>query len=297
MLKKIILVVLVLFIGLSALAQNSINDYKYVVVPLQFDFLKGKDKYRTSTLTRHLFKKEGFEVFFDEEELPEELFKDRCLALYADVIKTSKIFKNTVQIELKDCYGNLVFLSQEGSTKIKEYKDAFPVAIKEAFKSIEALNYTYNPNSKVASNTYTVGKKDNLQKDKEAVDKAEAEVKRLKKEVEDLKKEKEIVNKATKSVTKKDSLTEGVKANSELELKQQDQETNLVKAESNLLKAKPNAKGFEIVDASNRLKMILLKTAAPNVYTVKGKEAIVFKEGDKWYYSENNTKSELRIKF
>ncbi len=71
----------------------------------------------------------------------------------------------------------------------------------------------------------------------------------------------------------------------------------VTKSSLDLLYAQPLDNGFQLVDASPKIVMILVKTAAPNVYTVKGKEGIVFKEGDKWYYSENDSKKELNIKF
>ena len=47
--------------------------------------------------------------------------------------------------------------------------------------------------------------------------------------------------------------------------------------------------------------MILLNTAAENVFIVKGKSAIVFKEDGFWYYSENDgklgEKTTMDIKF
>ena len=92
MFKRLAFIVLVLLVGLSAFSQKNLNDYKYVVVPLQFDFVKGKDKYRVNSLTRHLFNSNGFIAVFDEEELPKDLFNNRCLAMYADVLKQKVFF-------------------------------------------------------------------------------------------------------------------------------------------------------------------------------------------------------------
>ncbi|MFD1063862.1 hypothetical protein ACFQ1Q_11455 [Winogradskyella litorisediminis] len=297
MLKKIIFVLITLSLTVPSFAQNSINDYKYVVVPLQFDFLKGKDKYRTSTLTRYLFKNEGFEVYFDEEELPKELFNDRCLALYADVLKSSSFLKNKVQIELKDCYGNVIFLSQKGSTKVKEFADAYPIVIKEAFKSIKALNYAYKFNPNVGYKKQTNATSEQVKNTTEETQKAQAEVQRLKQEVEDLKKQKELAKAiADKEIAEKEKVKQ-------LDLKKEKnkssetilQEENLIN--TNLLYAQPIDNGFQLVDASPKVVMVITKTAAPNVFTVKGKDAIVFKEDNTWYYSENDTKTKLNIKF
>ncbi|SHH27439.1 hypothetical protein [Winogradskyella jejuensis] len=296
--KKIVITVLVLFIAISSFAQSSINDYKYVVVPLQFDFLKGKDTYRTSTLLRYLFKKEGFEVYFDEEELPKELFNDRCLALYADVIKLSGLLRNKVQIELKDCRGSQVLLSQEGSTKIKEYNKAYPVAIKEAFKSIEFLQYKYNPSDYVGSKAKVISKVESIKEDNKEAEQAKAEVERLKKEVENLKKQKALADAKTKEEAEKKSSEIKQKEKQKMEVtKTETLESSKPKNLSDVLYAQPLDNGFQLVDASPKVVMVIIKTAAPNVYTVKGKDAIVFREGDIWFYSENDTKKALNIKF
>lgn len=308
MYKNILILVLVLFLGLPSLAQNSINDYKYVVVPIQFEFLKGKDQYRTSTLTRYLFKKEGFEVYFDEEELPADLFQNRCLGLYADVLKVSSFLNIKTQIELKDCYGNVILLSKEGSTKIKEYHKAYPVAIRKAFESIEFLNYKYNPDSTVGSERQVITKTKPIQENTEEAQKAKVEVQRLKKEVEDLKRQKELAiakaefktkieDDAKKNKTQAKKIeAKGVVDNNTKELKESKLNITL-----EVLYAQAIGDGFQLVNAEPKVVMVLLKTAAPNVYTVKGKNAIVFKQDDKWIYSENDgigkITEELNIKF
>ena len=59
--------------------------------------------------------------------------------------------------------------------------------------------------------------------------------------------------------------------------------------------------GFQIVDAVPKVVMVLLYTAAKDVYLVKGKSAIVFKANNQWLYSENvegvATSKVLNIKF
>ena len=52
-----------------------------------------------------------------------------------------------IVIELKDCNGKLVFTSEEGRSRIKDYKRAYRQAIRNAFKSFKKLNYSYDENS------------------------------------------------------------------------------------------------------------------------------------------------------
>ena len=63
------------------------NNYKYIIVPQQYEFSTEKDQYRINTLTRVLFKGEGFIVYYDLEDLPEDLREDNCLGLYLDLKK------------------------------------------------------------------------------------------------------------------------------------------------------------------------------------------------------------------
>jgi hypothetical protein len=138
--KKIIILT-ALLTCLSAFSQESIKDYKYVVVPLEYDFTNGKDKYRLNTQTRYLFKERGFEVYFDEQDLPEELSENPCLAIYADVKKVKGGFLNTkLQMILSNCYGEEILRSEEGVSRQKPYDLAYSEALHQAFKTFGDFN-------------------------------------------------------------------------------------------------------------------------------------------------------------
>lgn len=130
--------------GATVSRAQDINSYKYVIVPQEFEFLKEPDQYQLSSLTKFLFEKEGFEVFFEGEELPEEFSKNPCEALVADVENHSGLFRTRVNIILKDCYNRQIFTSEEGVSRKKDFKDAYHEALRNAFQSIEDLNYSYD---------------------------------------------------------------------------------------------------------------------------------------------------------
>lgn len=137
---------LLLFVSVVAFAQKkSINNYKYIIVPKQFDFVNKPDKYQTSSFTRFLFKKEGYTAFMSDEVLPKDAARNRCLVLTANVKDNSGMFTTKSSIELKDCNNNVIYTSQEGKSKLKEYKRAYYEAIRRAFKSIQNLKYKYIP--------------------------------------------------------------------------------------------------------------------------------------------------------
>ena len=47
-------------------------------------------------------------------------------------------------ITFKDCYGKVVFQSEVGSSREKDFEKAYAEALNDAFKSVYALNYKYN---------------------------------------------------------------------------------------------------------------------------------------------------------
>src|SRR5882757_7390521 len=78
--KRYVLV-LFLFLSFSGYSQNTINNYKYVVVPDKFIFLKQDDQYSLNSLTKVLLQDKGFTVYFDNAELPSEVANNKCRAL------------------------------------------------------------------------------------------------------------------------------------------------------------------------------------------------------------------------
>lgn len=150
--KKIILIVCVLF-TVQNFAQSKLNNYKYVLVPNQFEFQRTADRYQINSLTKFLFKKAGFTVFLTNESFPEDLAQDRCQALTTRVINRPNFLSTRVTIELVDCYNNVVFTTREGKSRLKDYRKAYNEAIRMAFKDIENANYHYQKteNTKVAT--------------------------------------------------------------------------------------------------------------------------------------------------
>lgn len=139
--KKIIFVCAMMFSFLG-LAQEA-NNYKYIILPEKFGFQKEPNQYNISNLTQMLFEKYGFVVYFPNQQYPPDLAMDRCKALYGDVVKDSGMLNTKLYIELKDCQGNVVFRSQDGRSKEKEWKKAYYEALRAAGQSLDGLNYTY----------------------------------------------------------------------------------------------------------------------------------------------------------
>ena len=137
--KFLLIALLVSVIGFS----QNVNDYKAVIVPLKYDFLKSENQYRMSTMTKANLNKAGFQAFYGNEELPAG-FADRCELLYVDVKKESGFLVTKLFVEFKDCYGKVIWTSDIGKSKEKDYEVAYRECLDLAFVSINALHYKYN---------------------------------------------------------------------------------------------------------------------------------------------------------
>jgi hypothetical protein len=140
---KKILLLLVLFLTVTAFSQ-SVNDYQYVIVPVKYDFLSKEDQYGLNTLTKLLLQKYGFKAYLSNEEIPLNTDNQRCNFLYADVTQDKSLFVTKVKVALKDCKEKLLFETQFGSSREKEFAVAFNQAFRESGKSFDKLNYKYN---------------------------------------------------------------------------------------------------------------------------------------------------------
>lgn len=301
--KQYIILFLVLSFFFDGVSQNNINDYKYVVVPTQFDFAAGKDKYRMNTLTRYLFKQDGFLTFYDKEQHPEDLSNDPCLALYADVKNIPSSLSIKVKIELLDCKGNLVFVSDEGRTKVKSFEKGYPLAIREAFESVKLLDYKYEPSqspSVTAKKSDTVNLDATNRGESQKAKEAAAEIERLQEEVNLLKdkEEKAKIILAKELVVKNEQIAKKKEVIAPIKVTEK---VPSVSQKGDSLLANPINNGFQVVDASSKEIMVLLYSGSPDVYIVKGQDALVFKKGEAWMYSINEGSGldvkEINLKF
>lgn len=264
------------FIVTSVFSQSSLNEYKYVIVPKKFDFLKEQDQYQLNSLTQFLFNKYGFEALFEGDDYPQDLATNRCLALRSNVLKDSGMFKTKLKVELKDCNDKVVYNTEVGESREKDYKTAYNLALRDAFKSIESLNYKYEPNEKVMALTTP-----------KAITKSDAskEIQELRQEIQNLKKEAEVEKMAAKDIKDK---AEAV-------------EESIIEGGSNILYAQEIENGFQLVDSSPKVIYRIKKTNLNNVFLVENKGAVIYKNGEDWlveYYVNNILKQDiLNIKF
>jgi hypothetical protein len=131
--------VIFLFMGIisKSFSQKSLSDYSYVIVSEQFEFQQEKDKYQLNSLTKFLFNKYGFHAYFDRE-VPLNVY--RCDGLWAEAEGTPGFIITKVQLVLRDCTGEVIYRTNYGKSKVKDYKKAYYESVRNAFDDIIALN-------------------------------------------------------------------------------------------------------------------------------------------------------------
>ena len=131
-------------ITLTCYSQNTINSYKYVLVPERFDFSREDNQYGLNTTAKLLLEQKGFTAFLENETLPPALAANRCNALRAEVTQKKGLFVTNLTLTLKDCQGNIIFKSKEGKSREKEFLAAYDEALRNAFVSLNDVPYKYD---------------------------------------------------------------------------------------------------------------------------------------------------------
>jgi len=133
-----------LLVSIVASAQKSLNDYQFVIVPVKFDFFKIENRYRLNTITKFNLTKLGFKAFYDNENLPPEAASDRCSRLYVNLEEEGSFLITKIFIVFKDCDNKIVFKTEAGKSKSKEFAVSYPEALNDAFANLQNYGYQYN---------------------------------------------------------------------------------------------------------------------------------------------------------
>lgn len=140
---KNFILLFIAFTGISTFAQQSINDYKYAVLPHKFDFMNAADQYEISSLTKKYLEQIGFTVFYNDE-VPREIANENCNKIYVNLNENNSMFTTRLTLLLKDCAGQVLFQSAEGESRDKMSKIAYTQALRQVFSSLNKANYTYS---------------------------------------------------------------------------------------------------------------------------------------------------------
>lgn len=247
-------------VSIFSQSNNPISP-KYIIVKSTFNFLKQVDRYRTSSFTKFLFEKEGFKVYLDNEQLPEELYYNKCKAMFVDIKDDSNLFYTKNFIELLDCNNNLIHTSQIGKSKLKDYEKTYRQSIRNAFSTFKNLDSIYTSFSSVKI-TKSTKKESNL----------------------------EIVAKTKE--TKQEIIKPAVNSSTS------EKKNNLIYSS---LIAKDISSGYQLLNRKNQVIFIILKTGNQNRFIIKNKNGSLINKGSYWlaeYYEDQKLiTKKIRINF
>lgn len=151
--KRVVLSVFIaLFLGINFLnAQGNskeLNNYKYVVVPLQFSFQNEENEYLLNSWLKHLLNQHNFETVIDKKtEFPPDLIANNCLGLYADVNSEAEglfSMQTKLVVQLKNCVREVVYETKVGTSRSKDFAEGYKEALKDAMDSFYEVDYAYN---------------------------------------------------------------------------------------------------------------------------------------------------------
>jgi hypothetical protein len=252
------------------------NRPKYILVPVSFSFSKMDNPYNLSALTKSYFQKEGFEAYLENEVLPAELAANRCLAWKADLKESNAFLVTKLVVEVIDCYGNSIAVSQEGKSREKERRIGYSEAFREAVKTLEIpeeavmMSYMMIPSGENKTSNVQAGMSPTG-----SIEKSQSDFPTLQN------------NLNTQTQEKKELLSPSINAS--------------VNAE--IYYAQPNNFGYQLVDSTPKIVLFLMKTSREDVFIgvrneIKG---VVYASNNQWYfeyYLDNELVSEkLKIKF
>lgn len=141
----------------SLLSAQSINDYVAVIVPVKFDFQSHENDYRLSTITKFNLTNAGFIAFYSNSDYS-QTYPNRCSLLNVDVVRLPGFLNTKLQVIFKDCYGKVIFTSESGKSREKEFDLAYKEALNMAFESVYKLEYKYNGKNGTQQAAATINK-------------------------------------------------------------------------------------------------------------------------------------------
>ncbi|PCJ94592.1 MAG: hypothetical protein COA50_12605 [Flavobacteriaceae bacterium] len=268
-------------LGFMVNGQSQLNEYKYIIVPKKFNEFKKENQYLTSTLVKHNFNKKGFIAIY-QDGLPDELIQNICLGLTVEILDSSSMFSTKTSLLLKDCKGQEVFVTKEGSSRLKEYKAAYSQSLAEAFQSFDGA-HKFSGKTVEVEEPITVSFKNDVKKLEEQVV------------------EKEAVK--TAAVIKKEEPKTDMK-NIDVEVAVVSPSEPIQVAEtSDLLYAQKIPNGYQLVDSTPSIRFKMYKSTVANTYQAVGNgvSGMVHNKDGKWYFEYFKEGEliieELQIKF
>lgn len=113
-----------------------------IIIQHKYDFQTEPDAYNINNMFKGILLAEGFDVYFDDEELPLFVAQNRCNALNGVVLDKSNVFVTKLKFVLKDCQNKILFESAEVKSKEKNIQSGYIEALKLLSPELKKYNST-----------------------------------------------------------------------------------------------------------------------------------------------------------
>ena len=116
-----------------------VENYPYIIVQRDFNGFENNE-FKLKTLLTQQLKDKNYSVFSSvQNNWPEELINNPCLAVTANVVKIKSAFKNKLDVTFKDCKTNII-QTYNGTSSIKEFEPGYQEALSLALKKLPVSN-------------------------------------------------------------------------------------------------------------------------------------------------------------
>ena len=266
--KILTIIALLVFSFKGVLAQQQLNDYKYVIVQEVFSCQKSANDFRLNELTKFLLQKQDFTVFLASEEIPDDVAKNNCLALFVDVTEENSTFKTKLKLVFKDCRSKDVYTTAEGVSREKEFKKSYNIALRAAVKTFASFKHAYNTNNQEFE---VVVEKTEMPEPKPVIQ-PKPKIKEA------------VVVKTPKTSVRNEQKTEEKEINS-------NKTSNSLKAE--LIPG--SVFSYKLKNNKTETVYTILFSGKEDIYIVKGQDALIYKMNNVWVIADYKDK-DLQIK-
>ncbi|GGG61110.1 hypothetical protein [Epilithonimonas arachidiradicis] len=153
---------------IAVIKAQVVSDYRYVVIPAEFNDFKENRTYGLSNQLEKTLKAKKYTVLpATKNDWPSDALMNPCSILNAELLDDKSMFRNKLILQFKDCSNKIVF-TEKGSSTIKEFEPGYQDALKQILTKIPASNPTVTVN-KLAETTASEPVKKELQGSKETI--------------------------------------------------------------------------------------------------------------------------------
>ena len=142
--KKYLSILVFTLISSLSFSQSSLNDYEMALIPARFKFQNEDNQYRINSTIKSFLNQKGFEAYVSTDILPEGFLDYNCNKVFINVLEENTMFSTKIKIEFKDCKDVVLFTTDLGESREKDYAKAYNQALLLTLKSFDKAKYKFS---------------------------------------------------------------------------------------------------------------------------------------------------------